>query len=723
MKKLTIFLLSLTGLFLLPVLTSAQQVLYVNTNASGANDGTSWADAFVYLDDAIAAADSSDAIWIAKGFYTPGGANPHRDSSFVLKNGIALYGGFIGSEAALEDRKIEIFKTYLSGGAMPDVLTNSRHIMLIPSGTTNATILDGLFFIHGKTDELDGVDNDRRGGAILAFGASMIRNCSFSQNNGYLGGAIYLRYSGTSGTHIEDCEFKDNHAASGGAILMIEATDISIQNCTFTNHSPPLFAQGRGGAIQSVSSDFIISDCRFTNNGSTDIRTGGAVNIHHDSSKQSNFIIRNCDFIKNDALFGGGIAAYDEQTNGEIINCFFSENTVRGRGGAFTSGFKSHINLRSCLFQSNEDAPGGGAIFCQNDSTSINVDSCQFIRNYCRDIHSNRGAVLTEANAQMLFNHCSFEENTTGVRGIGGAIAFHADSSNIASLTVKNTRFLSNSSGAWGSAIDIENTNVLIENSSFSSNESNESGVIFNYARSNHSSFLKIVNSTIAGNTGRFGGGLAQAGENSSSHVELVLLNTILFQGQESDYILGAGTTAIPIVTSLGGNLSGDNTLANVLTNTNDLVLSNPMFVNLNTDDLRLSNSSPAVNAGVAAGATTIDIDGNPRLCPDMGAFENVMLDSPDCITGLEVVKDNHALNIFPNPASEQIQVELHNEWRGELIFLLTNLIGQEVLQFQMDKLDFELKQELNIALLPPGVYQLSIQNKEQIIVKQLILQ
>jgi len=49
----------------------AGDTIYVKWDATGNNNGSSWEDAFTDLQDALAAADSSDQIWVAKGVYYP----------------------------------------------------------------------------------------------------------------------------------------------------------------------------------------------------------------------------------------------------------------------------------------------------------------------------------------------------------------------------------------------------------------------------------------------------------------------------------------------------------------------------------------------------------------------------------------------------------------------------------------------------------------------------
>ena len=73
--------------------------IYVNLNASGSGDGSSWDNAFTNLESALAAANSGDEIWVAKGTYKPGDT---REDSFQLKDGGSIYGGFAATETTLE---------------------------------------------------------------------------------------------------------------------------------------------------------------------------------------------------------------------------------------------------------------------------------------------------------------------------------------------------------------------------------------------------------------------------------------------------------------------------------------------------------------------------------------------------------------------------------------------------------------------------------------------
>src|SRR4030042_2002815 len=81
-----------------PLHSAAGQTTYVDAGATGANNGTSWANAYKYLQNALTAAGPNDAIWVAQGTYRPdmdtalpSGTN-NRTATFQFKNGVGIYG-------------------------------------------------------------------------------------------------------------------------------------------------------------------------------------------------------------------------------------------------------------------------------------------------------------------------------------------------------------------------------------------------------------------------------------------------------------------------------------------------------------------------------------------------------------------------------------------------------------------------------------------------------
>src|SRR4051794_18860123 len=71
-------------------------VVYVVPGGAGTHSGMSWANA-QNLQAALSAARPGARLWVKAGTYTPT-SGTDRGISFVLKTGVAVYGGFAGTE-------------------------------------------------------------------------------------------------------------------------------------------------------------------------------------------------------------------------------------------------------------------------------------------------------------------------------------------------------------------------------------------------------------------------------------------------------------------------------------------------------------------------------------------------------------------------------------------------------------------------------------------------
>ena len=165
-------------------------IIYVKANASGADDGTSWSDAFPDLQAALASADSGDQIWVEEGVYTPGST---RSSTFQMVDEVNLYGGFAGDEADLDQRNLDENTTILSGDLEQNDgdhrLANGENAYHVVTGAGNF-ILDGFTITAGNAD----THPDTSGGGIFNFDTSAtIRNCYITGNIAADNGGGYLQ--------------------------------------------------------------------------------------------------------------------------------------------------------------------------------------------------------------------------------------------------------------------------------------------------------------------------------------------------------------------------------------------------------------------------------------------------------------------------------------------------------------------------------------------------
>lgn len=276
-------------------------MLYVDASATGSNTGTSWNNAFVNLQDALAAVDSMCApaqIWVADGTYMPDGGRTPKDSahvngsgnrsaSFMLHNNVSIYGGFSGNETQFEDRNPATHLTILSGDLAANDdgsnnnLENAYHVVFADINVDTSAILDGFTIEAGYADEGSG-PNGLGGGLYAALGSPSIINCTFTHNKAYHEGGGMISYASP---RLINCRFINNEVGKmslngfgwgGGAAVQSAGepytffADPTFINCSFSDNT----ATGVGGAIFSFAHFPSFINCTIV--GNTVLGTGNA---------------------------------------------------------------------------------------------------------------------------------------------------------------------------------------------------------------------------------------------------------------------------------------------------------------------------------------------------------------------------------------------------------------------------------------------------------------
>ncbi|MCB0550553.1 MAG: hypothetical protein KDD19_23490, partial [Phaeodactylibacter sp.] len=216
-------------------------ILYVKANASGNNDGSSWADAFNGLKEALALAASCPnvtEIWVAEGTYKPT-SGTDRNLSFSMQNGVAIYGGFPNTGApTFADRDWAAHETILSGdiGTPGDNSDNSIHI-ISNSNLDASAVLDGFTLSGGNANGFS--IPTQEGGAIVNQQSSpTINNCTFINNFGARNGAAVMNATNCSPV-FTNCLFTQNTngGAGDGVIFDYNGGGSLLINCTLSGNS------------------------------------------------------------------------------------------------------------------------------------------------------------------------------------------------------------------------------------------------------------------------------------------------------------------------------------------------------------------------------------------------------------------------------------------------------------------------------------------------------
>lgn len=283
-------------------------ILFVNENAGGANDGSSWPNAFLRLTNAMNQAkerlDSGAVaveIWVAKGAYFPT-VPPvgKRSDSFRLMNRVEFYGGFAGSESSRNARSLALNPTFLSGDFTrndglqqgPGSADNSFHVV-DASNADSTAVLDGFVVTAGRADDPQAPQFQRGGGLFIANGSPLIRNCTFEGNFAQQGGAVSV--AGGSPMFFNTVVAGNATISFGGGIL-IEAPTLEARfiNCTIARN---FSTNGCGGGIAVQGSALAMANSIVAEN--FDGECNDQINAFQSALKVS------YSFIQTDSTLGG----------------------------------------------------------------------------------------------------------------------------------------------------------------------------------------------------------------------------------------------------------------------------------------------------------------------------------------------------------------------------------------------------------------------------------
>ena len=480
--------------------------------------------------------------------------------------------------------------------AMADVCTGGT--ITFASNLSGATIalsstlpLDKPQTIDGSTlathVAISGDSNNDGTGDVQVFSVDVnvtvtLKALTITKGQAMYGGG--LRNQGV--LTVTDSLFANNAATWGGGLD--NAGTLIVTASTFANNTAAI-----GGGLNNESGGRVtLSDSTFLTNTAT---TSGGGLVNNQQLTMTNSVLS-----FNEAPWGGGLQNLGTLT---VVDSTFANNTANnsGGGGGGLENQGGTLTVTNSRFFTNT-AQWGGGLYNDPSGTVTVTDSV-----LTANTSSSQGGGLVN-HGTLTVTHSWFERNTSAW---GGGLA------NTGSLpTLTASTFVSNTATDSGGGLNNSGT-LTATNATFSGNTATQrGGGVYNDTRVSGGA-LTLSHITLAGSTAT-SGGLYNA-EFSTLH----LINSLMADTTSGGECVNLGTLATNT-----GNLVEDNTCSPALSG-------DPQLAPLNVEGVHaLWPTSPAIDAGEAAGCLPIDQRGQPRadLHCDSGAYELQYADSPTVI-------------------------------------------------------------------------------------------
>ncbi|MBI5533088.1 MAG: right-handed parallel beta-helix repeat-containing protein [Deltaproteobacteria bacterium] len=301
-------------------------VIFVDPKATGAKDGSSWTDAFVTIDAALAAAKPGTQVWIAKGVYVR--SNVMAPAVVKMQTEVKLYGHFKGDEDGIDQRDLT---------SKDETVLDGEQTTTVVIGAADS-LLDGFTVTKGSGTNAAGV-------YIMNVTGMTIANCLIKGNTATnAGGGVYVQ---SGGLVIRNTTITGNQSslANFGGGVFVTQSKVMLDHCMVSSN-----VSGTGGGLYALQSDLLVEGSVFLSNRAEYSQSGGG-GIYLQQAKTTR--ISNSVFGKNASTlaYGGGI--YNHQSSPDIVSCTFAMNTAKLDGADVFDNVASVPKITNCILWSS----------------------------------------------------------------------------------------------------------------------------------------------------------------------------------------------------------------------------------------------------------------------------------------------------------------------------------------------------------------------------------
>jgi hypothetical protein len=249
---------------------AACEVRYVDADAVGGNNGSSWANAYVDLQSALdeAATTPLDYILVAEGTYQPDRGTGDRTRAFTLVDGTKVIGGFAAIETDISEREPLVHQTVLSGAIGGSGTADNSYNVVVAANCSSETALVGFIVQKGNADGAAGFLG-MGGGILVVGGAPRIGECWIRQNlSANMGAGLF---ASNSDVVVERCRFNLNEATNAGGAMAFSGGQPTVVNTLVHGNTST-----GNGAVSFIANSFgTLINCTIAGNTATAAPCGG----------------------------------------------------------------------------------------------------------------------------------------------------------------------------------------------------------------------------------------------------------------------------------------------------------------------------------------------------------------------------------------------------------------------------------------------------------------
>jgi len=512
-------------------------------------------------------------------------------------------------------------------------LYQRKDIVRFESGENEGSILKGFTIQPGEFPSLT-----TRGVKVSNSSSPIIENLYFAPSiyqlyiqeeniwdnsnvNNYYGRAIFIEGSTPTFNNITiDSSIvtsftdEDTNGFRSSGPLYIKNSDPIFNNLVISNSGQTTLVESNfhGGAAYIEDSNALFNNSTFTNNISfSNYSQGGAFHISNSSDNDYNVTFNECLFDSNSSYNGGGAIYIEGNTTTLNINeSILSNNLTENSGGALSTS-NANVNISESFLSNNSSENSlGGAIY--NYNSYMNISESTLNNN---SAHTNGGG-LASISANLFINDSNFNDNTS--IEYGGALYI---GNNCPTVQLFDTEFRRNQAIIGGAIYENGVTNLITERLLIANNNAltKGGGMYFTYYDP------IFTNITLANNTATYqGSGLYCEGSSDP-----VILNSIIWGNQSADgahIYLEQGSELILNYNNIHSGASGIIGFDDIIYNNN--ISLDPAFTDSQNEDYTLHITSPCIDSGNPNSAYDPD-----DTLADMGyIFFDQITNNPGCM-------------------------------------------------------------------------------------------